>query len=223
MKALALLALDLDGVLIEDDSSWGRYHELLGTSKERQRNMALFLSGRIDYERWARMDAGLWKGKDASAVQRFLSELRTREGASQLVSQAHSLGAATMIISTGISAVAERAAGMLGIGMVESNDVEIANGTITGRVRVRCGFEEKGLILRRAARKLGIPIAHCACVGNDENDVPMFEAVPFSVAFNPSSEKVARKATVVVRGRDLFEVSRVLGSHLTSLRSCTAS
>ena len=223
MKAWGLLALDLDGVLIEDDSSWGRYHELLGTSKERERNMALFLSGSIDYAAWAEMDAALWKGKDASAVQRYLSELRTTQGASQLVSQAHSLGVTTMIISTGISAVAERAAGMLGIGMVESNEVEIANGTVTGGVRVRCGFQEKGLVLRRAARNLRIPLGRCACVGNDENDVPMFEAVPFSVAFNPSSEKVARKATVVVRGRDLFEVARVLGSHFESLRSCTPS
>lgn len=221
MKAWGLLALDLDGVLIEDDSSWGLYHELLGTSKQRERNMALFLSGKTDYEGWARMDAGLWKGKDHSAVQSYLSRLRTTEGASQLVSQVHSLGVATMIISTGISAVAERAAGMLGIGMVESNEVEIANGTITGNVTVRCGFEEKGRVLCRKARSLGIPLANCACVGNDENDLPMFEAVPFSVAFNPSSEKVARKATVVVRGQDLLEVARVLSTHFRSLRSCT--
>jgi phosphoserine phosphatase len=167
------------------------------------------------------MDAGLWKGKDLSAVQRYLSELRTTEGAPQLVHQAHSLGVTTMIISTGILAVAERVAGMLGIGIVESNEVEMANGSITGRVTVRCGFEEKGFVLRRTARNMGIPMAHCACVGNDQNDLPMFEAVPFSVAFNPTSERVARKATVVVRGQDLLEVARVLSTHFKSLRSCT--
>ncbi len=223
MKPWALLALDLDGVLIEDDSSWARYHQLLGTTHDRERNMALFFSGNIDYEEWARMDAALWEGKDASALSGYLSSLRPRTGASQLVSRAHSLGVATMIISTGISAVAERAASMLGIAMVVANEVEVANGRITGRVRVRCGFDQKGLVLRQTARELRIPLECCACVGNDENDVWMFESVPFSVAFNPSSEKVARKATVVVCGQDLLKVSEILGRHFKSLRTCTES
>lgn len=218
MRKPGLLALDLDGVLLKGDSSWGRYHQLLGTEKERKRTMELFFSKAIDYPTWARMDAELWKGMDSRPVQEYLCNLQVAPGAVELVSKMHSLGIISIMISTGISAVAEKVGEILGMDAVKANDVEVLDGRLTGKVRINCGFDEKGLVLRRMARGRAIPLERCACVGDDENDISMFEAVPFSLAYNPKSNEVARKASMVIKG-DLHQVRRVLIEHFKSLSS----
>ncbi len=223
MRGIGVLALDLDGVLLEEESSWARYHDLLGTQDGRERNMRSFMSGEIDYRTWATRDAGLWKGMNPSPVCRYLESLKTRTGSAEMVSDMRSLDVVTAIISTGIGAVARRAAEILHIDLVEANDVEILGSRISGRVKVKCGFREKGLVLRRIAGHAGIPLDRCACVGNDENDIPMFQTAGFSIAYNPTTEEVASHASVVVRGRDLEDVRSILRDHFAHLRSCTAS
>ena len=49
----------------------------------------------------------------------------------------------------------------------------------------------------------GVPLAAVAHVGNGANDIPVFQAIGWSVAFNPSSEAVAAAARAVVRTKDL--------------------
>jgi len=212
-----LLALDLDGVLLQDDSTWGLFHSIMGTDEGRTRNMRSFFSGSVDYVTWARMDAELWRGKDFSVVAGRLEDLSLTPGARELVSVIRSMGVSIAIISTGISAVAERVGRILGIGNIVANDVEIADGRITGKVRINCGFDEKGSVLKRLARDMGIPLESCASVGDDINDIPMFRVVPFSVAFNPKGEEVARSATVAVRADDLTPVLAVLRRHFEEL------
>ncbi len=218
MKRTGLLALDLDGVLLEGDSSWGVFHSLLGTmGPQRDRNMEMFFSGAIDYDTWARMDTALWRGKKVKPIRTYLANLQITEGARELIDEMHSGGVSSIIISTGISAVAERVGEIIGADLVRANEVEILNGRITGKVEVNCAFDQKGSILRQIARELAIPLANCACVGDHENDIPMFEVVPFSIAFNPKSKNVAEAATLIIRGSSLSGATRVLADHFGSI------
>jgi phosphoserine phosphatase len=108
-------------------------------------------------------------------------------------------------------------ANRLGIGLVKANEVEVVEDHITGEVRIDCGFHDKGSILRQIAGQMEIPLPRCASVGDDDNDISMFEAVPFSVAYNPKSSRVEDCATSIVRGRSLDPVRLSLLEHFRSL------
>lgn len=219
-----MVALDLDGVLIRDESSWGIYHKAMGTTGgQRDINMRDFFSGKIDYGTWAMRDAALWKGRSIEPVRRALPQINLTEGALDLVEGLRSTGVLPVIISTGISEIANRAGDLLGIDTVVSNEVEVLDGKVTGRVRIHCGFGEKGSLVREMAERASIPIGRCAAVGDAENDLPMFRAVPLSIAFNPRSEEVARAATVVVRDRTLHRVREILVEHLGQVKRCIRS
>ena len=145
MRSRGLLAIDLDGVLLDEESSWEIFHRLLGTAgPEREHNMGLFFSGKIDYETWARLDTGLWVGKEIRPIDDYLVDLRASEGAEDLVEAMKALGVMTVIVSTGISRIALRVGVGLGIDHIVSNDVEVSDGRITGVVKVRCPFHGKG-------------------------------------------------------------------------------
>ena len=103
-----MVALDLDGVLIRDDSSWGIYHRAMGTTGgQRDANMRDFFSGKIDYGTWALRDTAMWKGRSIEPVHRVLHELNLTEGALELVDRLRSIGVLPVIISTGISEIAD--------------------------------------------------------------------------------------------------------------------
>ena len=214
MKPVGLVALDLDGVLLEGDSSWGIYHTLLGTlGGERDSNMEDFYSGVTDYRTWAMRDTALWRGKSIEPVHEYLPTMTLTEGAKDLVEGLRSLEVLPVIISTGISEIARRAGEILGIDLVVSNEVEVVDGKITGRVEVECGFDEKGSVLRRLAGELSIPMDRCAAIGDAENDLSMFRAVPLSLAFNPRSKEVAQAATMIIRGPSLHGARSILMDH----------
>lgn len=79
------------------------------------------------------------------------------------------------------------------------------SGKYTGNVAPT--FEEflkRGYAVR-VAREMGIPLARCATVGDSRSDLPLFESVGFSVAFNASA--AARDAaTIAVGSTDLWAV-----------------
>jgi phosphoserine phosphatase len=224
MKPIGLMAIDLDGVLLKDDSSWEIFHRLLGTiGAKRDRNMEDFFSGKIDYLEWARRDTSMWEGMSIEPVHRYLARIDLNEGAEDLVQSLRALGVLPVIISTGISVVVKRAGEILGIDLVESNHVEVLDGRITGRVDVRCGFDEKGSVIRRLAGEASIPLDRCAAIGDAENDISMFETVPFSIAYNPKSPRVAQAATKTIVGTDLLEARDLLVDHFSKIRKCTPS
>ena len=210
MRYSGLAALDMDGVLVPDPSTWERFHQILGTEEERERNMELFYRGEIDYETWARLDAYLWRQMSVKPVLGYLSRVPLVEGARQLVDEMHRLGVATAIVSTGIEMVAEEISRRLGMDFFVANRVIVRGGAFTGEVLVRCPFDGKGLALRRLGEDLKIPRGRWAAVGNDSNDVSMFKEAAFSVAFNPISEDAEKAASVSIRSETLHEVTDLL-------------
>lgn len=215
---LGLVALDLDGVLLVEDSSWDVFHRTYGTAgPERDRHMELFYAGRIDYDTWARLDASMWRGLEISRVERRIPDLNLTEHAAELVREIHSIGVSTAILSTGLSQIANRIAAELEIQRVIANELEVVDGLMTGRVKIRCSFHEKGDVLRRLTEELSLPLERTACIGDAENDLTMFDTAGLAIAYNPSSAEVARRASLVVRGSSLRQAKRALVTHFSSL------
>ena len=54
--AYRLAGFDLDGTLLEEDSSWAAIHRFFGTTRESQQSLKLYSEGKIDYKEFMRRD-----------------------------------------------------------------------------------------------------------------------------------------------------------------------
>jgi phosphoserine phosphatase len=95
------------------------------------------------------------------------------------------LGYKSGIVSGGFVQVIGPLAAELGIGYVAANELEIAGGKLTGRLRGpvidRAGKAEA---LRRFAADAGVPLSQTVAVGDGANDLDMIAAAGLGVAFN---------------------------------------
>jgi 3-deoxy-D-manno-octulosonate 8-phosphate phosphatase KdsC-like HAD superfamily phosphatase len=56
-----------------------------------------------------------------------------------------------------------------------------------------------------------VKLDQCVYVGDDVNDIPVFERVGLSIAFNATKQKVIEAAKVVVKGNDLRKILPFIG------------
>ncbi|HLC59553.1 MAG TPA: HAD-IB family phosphatase [archaeon] len=75
-------------------------------------------------------------------------------------------------------------------------------------------LEDKYHGLLEYCRKNGIEPKECVHVGNDFNDITVFQNAGHSIAFNPISLEVEKNARHVVRSDDLLEVYKILQQNI---------
>ena len=193
----------MDGTLIEGES-WTAFHAWLGTLEQGRRYAELYFSGRISYEEWAELDAGLWAGLPLSSLKRLAERFRLVRGAREVFEALRAAGIKTALLSCGIGLVVRRVAEELGADAYLANELIVdERGRLTGQVIVNVSLRGKLKALKRLLSQLGARPGECFAVGDDESMVPVFRAVGLGIAFNPRGPEVARAAHVVVRGPDL--------------------
>jgi phosphoserine phosphatase len=67
-------------------------------------------------------------------------------------------------------------------------------------------YDDKGRFVASLGRKLGIAKEYRAYVGDDVNDIPAFQEVGLSIAFNADKPKVRLAADVVIESRNLKSI-----------------
>ena len=203
-KGLKVAVFDVDGTLVEIESSWDYFHEALGTLEEGLRNAELYYSGEISYEEWAQMDASLWRGLPLAYLEELATRIGLVKGAKEAFRALKEAGIRPILLSSGLDLVVKRVAGELGVEDYVANELEVGpDGLLTGRAIVKVGLRDKLRVLKGLLDGLGLGLGDCVAVGDDESMVPIFGAVRLGVAFNPRSQEVARSAHVVVRSDDL--------------------
>jgi phosphoserine phosphatase len=127
----------------------------------------------------------LLEGLPASALDAVYDALELAPGARTLVRTLKRLGYRFAIVSGGFSRVTDRIAADLGIDFAAANELEIADGRLTGRivgpVVDRAGKAEA---LRRFAERAGVPLAATVAIGDGANDLDMLSAAGLGIAFN---------------------------------------
>lgn len=209
---LELVLLDMDGTLIEG-SSWEMVHEAFGVSN--QANWERYQRGELDDVEFMRSDIALWHvggaKKHVEEIERVLRKAAIMPGARDLVDALRERNVATCVLSGGIDLLARRVCEELGIDMFVANGLKLEeSGHLAGDGLVFVEIRDKGKTAREILKKLGVPKARAAAVGNSAYDVPMFRECAFGVAVNPSDHWVRRNARRVVEGKDLRVVRDVL-------------
>jgi phosphoserine phosphatase len=206
---VAIVVFDMDGVLVDIESSWSCVHSAFKVSKNE--NLSRYLSGEIDFKELMRRDIRLWGRVNISDIERVLASVRIMKGAKEAIAKLREAGCYTAIISAGISVLADRLQKTLGIDCSMANELCVdEKGMLTGEGREVVPLLGKVNVFRRLLHERGTSAADCAVIGDSRYDIPLFEEAGLSIAFNTSDEKVKEKADIVVHGKNLLRVLPII-------------
>ncbi len=203
---IRLVVFDVDGTLTTHDSSWWRLHEVFNTREEGQLFYDQYFAGEIDYQRWADLDAGLWKGQPLSKVLTVAKETQLMPGAIETIDELKKNGIHAAILSGGLDILALDIAGRVGIEYVLVNELDYRDGFLTGKVGVKVGWGGKAKEIEEVCAHFGVSLEETAFVGDGTNDISVLKIAGLSIAFNPSKEEVAEAAMITIRKKDLREI-----------------
>ena len=178
-----LVAFDMDSTLIEAEVI-DELARLAGVGEQVSAITERAMRGELDFAASFRERVALLKGLPESALQEVAANLRITEGARHLISTLRALGYRTAILSGGFTYFAHWLQRQLGIDYVHANELEIAQGVVTGNVSgVIVDGERKAALLRQLASREGIDLQQVIAVGDGANDLPMLSIAGLGIAF----------------------------------------
>jgi phosphoserine phosphatase len=206
---LRLVALDMDGTLVDVSSSWAAVHAHFG--EENSEGLRRFLANEIDDLGFIRSDVEIWRrhrpSLDVTDLEAILDRVPLMPGAAELVRGLRARGVRTAIVSGGIDLLARRVARELSIDVALANGFRVtADGRLTGEGIVRVPIWGKEEVLGQLQRQLGIAPEETASVGDSEIDLGLFRRSRLGVAFLPKDDAIRAKAHAVIDERDLARV-----------------
>lgn len=197
---IRLVVFDLDGVLVNEESSWGFLHRRFGTSERAKNNFEAYKRGEISYGEFMRRDISLWPRRTrADEIESLLmSGFTLNEGARETIAGLKKKGYEVAIISSGVDILANKVAKELGIPYVLANGIEFdVSGHITGEGVGRVPLGKKEYALKSLAKYLGLEPKQCAAVGDGPWDASFLSSSGLGVAYGhnggaDSLDKVAK-------------------------------
>ena len=118
------------------------------------------MAGELDFEASVRERVRLLAGLPESALAKVESRLRLTDGAERLIRTLKALDYRVAILSGGFTWFAERLRHRLGLDYVHANQLEIADGRLTGQLLGPVvDAEEKARLLREIAQAEGVRLA----------------------------------------------------------------
>jgi phosphoserine phosphatase len=183
-RAMRLIVMDVDSTLIQNEVI-DLLAERAGSATQVAKVTESTMRGELDFTASLRERAALLAGLDAEVLNEVRASLRLTPGARTLIRTLKRLGYKCGIVSGGFTAVIQPLADDLGIDYVAANQLEVADGKLTGRVLDPVVDRDgKTVALRRFAQAAGVPLSQTVAVGDGANDLGMIGAAGLGVAFN---------------------------------------
>lgn len=198
-----LVVLDVDSTLIGEEVV-----DLLagaaGVGTEVAAITAAAMRGELDFAASLTRRVGLLAGLPEAVLQEVRSRITVTDGVLELLAAVHAAGGAVGAVSGGFRQVLDPLAAELGLDRRHANDLEIVDGTLTGRVVGRIvDADVKRERLLDWAEELGAD--RTIAIGDGANDLRMMGAASLSIAFD-AKPAVRAAADVSLPGRSLRPV-----------------
>lgn len=178
-----LVAFDMDSTLIEAEVI-DELAALAGVGEQVSAITERAMRGEIDFSESFRARVGLLRGLEEGALQRVAAQLKITEGAEHLISTLRTLGYKTAILSGGFTYFARHLQDRLGMDYVYANELDIAEGVVTGNITgTIVDGTRKAELLRQLAVEEGIDLQQVIAVGDGANDLPMLSIAGLGIAF----------------------------------------
>jgi len=187
-----LVVMDVDSTLIQDEVI-----EVIARHAGCEEAVAAAtksaMDGNVDFTESLRARVAMFKGVDASVIDRVRDEITITPGARTLCRTLNRLGYSLALVSGGFSQVVDPLAEELGIHHSRANELEIVDGQLTGRILGEIVDRRgKARALREFAAIDGIPLSRTIAIGDGANDLDMLDSAGLGVAFN--AKQVVRDA-----------------------------
>ena len=155
---------------------------------------------------------GLLQDLPESALEEvFATRITPTPGAQTLIATLRHRGVYTVLVSGGFHYFTSRVGMMLGFDAEAANQLEVANGKLTGTVAEPIlDKETKRELLLHIANLRNIPLSATLAIGDGANDLPMIEAAGLGVAYH-AKPIVAAAAPAQIRFNDLSAILYLQG------------
>jgi phosphoserine phosphatase len=211
-----LAAFDMDSTLIniecidEIAAAAGKKAEVAAITEAAMR-------GEItDFKDSLRRRLALLQGVPVTALDEVLKQrLQFNPGARALCAALKAAGLKLLLVSGGFTYFTRFVAAELGMDFVRSNELEIADGALTGGLVMQawgeiCDGDEKRRMLLQCCAEIGCAPSQAMAVGDGANDLPMMGTAGLSVAYH-AKPKVREQAMVAINAGGLDQLLQVFG------------
>jgi phosphoserine phosphatase len=191
-----LVAFDMDSTLVEAEVI-DELAKLAGVGEQVSAITERAMRGEIDFSESFRTRVALLEGLQESALEQVAGQLKITEGAEHLIATLRTLGYKTAILSGGFTYFARHLQARLGMDYVYANELDIANGVVTGKIKGSIvDGNRKAELLRQMADEQGIDLQQVIAVGDGANDLPMLSIAGLGIAFRakPLVQKSAEQS-----------------------------
>jgi len=178
-----LVAFDMDSTLIQTEVI-DELAALAGVGEQVRRITEAAMRGELDFQASFRRRVSLLKGLPESALQSVVDNVPLMDGAERLIATLRRLGYRTAILSGGFTFVGRELQKRLGIDYLHSNELDLADGVVTGNVQGPIvDGARKAALLKEIARAEGLSMEQVIAVGDGANDLPMLNVAGLGIAF----------------------------------------
>ncbi|MCK9258557.1 MAG: phosphoserine phosphatase SerB [Azoarcus sp.] len=143
------------------------------------------MRGEMDFRESLTRRVALLQGlPEAALAEVYEQRLQLNPGAERLMRGLKQAGIRTMLVSGGFTYFTNRLKQRLGFDHAWANELEVEGGYLTGRVAGDIvDGQAKAAHLERTRDELGLRPEQVICAGDGANDIPMFQAAGFGVAY----------------------------------------
>jgi HAD superfamily PSPase-like hydrolase len=175
---IKLAAFDLDGTVLEHNSSWVAIHKHFGTEHIGAASLRLYTEGRIDYREFMRRDIASWpKGVRRDEIERILSEYKIRREAPKVFEELRARGIQTALVTSGIDILARDVARDLEINHWVANGLKFDKGGLLLPKGVgRVDPTRKDRAYKKLLRRLGVSPKSTIAVGDTIYDLAFLKS-----------------------------------------------
>ena len=178
-----LFAFDMDSTLIQGEVI-DELAKMAGVGDQVAKITEAAMRGELVFDESFTRRVALLKGLSAERVLSLVDAIPLADGAERLIRTLKLLGYKTAILSGGFTFFARSLQQRLGIDYVHANELEIAEGVVTGRVTPPIvNGARKAALLAEIAERENISLEQVVAVGDGANDIPMLDLAGMGIAY----------------------------------------
>ncbi|MGQ9368464.1 phosphoserine phosphatase SerB [Azospirillum sp. A39] len=197
-----LLVADMESTIIRQEML-DELGDFVGMKERIAAITARAMNGEVDFKGALRERVALLKGLPVGVLDEVWRRAELMPGAKALVATMRANGAYCVLVSGGFRCFTGRVRSWVGFDEDQGNDLEVADGALTGRPTepiLDRDSKLQALVGYAAARH--VPMAGTLAVGDGANDLPMLLAAGLGVAYH-AKPSVAAEARARVDHGDL--------------------
>jgi HAD superfamily PSPase-like hydrolase len=177
-RQIRLAAFDMDGTVLEHNSSWSAIHKAFGTEHLGAASLRLYTEGKIDYHEFMRRDIASWpRGLQRKQIEGILSGYRIRKESPVVIERLRELGIKTTLVSSGIDILAKDVARDLKMDYMLANGLRFdKKGVLLPTGIGRVDPTRKDMAYLKFLRKVGVPPGDTLAVGDTIYDLAFLKS-----------------------------------------------